>query len=324
MMGKSGPVGILVYGPSRIIHLTIRLSIREQYELVDLTTPRGPRRSAANDCFLASRLTLIGAGFKEKAHAVGTGRNFGDDMTKHENPARFFGVARVLSKQGVASRSQAAVWVREGRIRVNGHIVRDPEFRVLVRRDLVTVDGVEKASVAPVYVLLNKPRGLVTTVSDEKSRGTVYQCFGVGELPWMAPVGRLDKASEGALLFSNDTAWAAGITAPESQIDKTYCVHIDRLINPADLEAMRRGISFDGELHAMKLVTVLREGGKNSWLEIVLDEGKNRQIRKILAGMDITVLRLIRVGIGSVELGHLAKGQWRHLDNDEVSRLRRR
>lgn len=239
-------------------------------------------------------------------------------MAMKNSPVKRFGVARVLSKQGLASRTQAAEWVREGRVSVNGRVVRDPEFPVLQDRDTVSVSDLQEKSVEPFYLMLNKPRGLVTTVSDEKGRDTVYCCFDNANLPWLAPVGRLDKASEGLLLFTNDTAWAARITSPETCLDKTYHVQINRLPNSDDLKKMLQGIVIDGELHAMKQVSILREGEKNAWLEIILDEGKNRQIRRILAELNFDVLRLIRIQIGDLKLGELAKGQWRYLSNDEA------
>ncbi len=242
-------------------------------------------------------------------------------MAMNEVPGKRFGVARILSKQGLASRTQAAAWVREGRVSVNGRIVRDPEFPVLQDRDKVSVAGMTDKAAEPVYMVLNKPRGLVTTASDEKGRDTVYRCFDGAGLPWLAPVGRLDKASEGLLLFTNDTAWAAGIASPESGLDKTYHVQINRLPNSGELEKMRQGVVIEGELHAMKQASVLREGEKNAWLEIILDEGKNRQIRKILAELNIDVLRLIRIQIGDLKLGELAKGQWRLLETPEVERF---
>lgn len=242
-------------------------------------------------------------------------------MPMKEIPAKRHGVARVLSKLGLASRTQAAVWVREGRVSVNGRVVRDPEFPVVQERDNVTVAGLESKPVGNIYLMLNKPRGLVTTVSDEKGRDTVYRCLDGAGLPWLAPVGRLDKASEGLLLFTNDTAWAAQVTSPESGPEKTYHVQIHRLPAPEDLEKMRQGIDIDGEPHAMKYVTVLRTGEKTAWLEIILDEGKNRQIRKILAELNFDVLRLIRVQIGNLKLGDLAKGAWRLLDEQEISRM---
>jgi 23S rRNA pseudouridine2605 synthase len=140
-------------------------------------------------------------------------------------------------------------------------------------------------------------------------------------LPWLAPVGRLDKASEGLLLFTNDSAWAARITAPDSQFDKTYHVQIDRLPDDVLLTALREGIDDRGEHLAVKAVRELRRGAKHAWLEIVLDEGRNRQIRRILAAFDIGVLRLLRVAIGDVILGAVQKGAWRRLDRSEVERL---
>lgn len=240
-------------------------------------------------------------------------------MGMKENPARRFGVARVLSKQGLASRTQAAAWVGEGRVFVNGKLVRDPEFPVLQGRDVVTVAGRENSRVENIYLVLNKPRGLLTTTRDEKGRDTVYRCFDGADFPWIAPVGRLDKASEGLLFFTNDTVWAARMTSPETGLDKTYHVQVNRLPDADELARMRHGLDIEGQRHAMKQVTLLRSGEKNAWLEIILDEGKNRQIRKILATLDFDVLRLIRTQIGHVKLGSLAKGQWRLLEKDEIA-----
>jgi 23S rRNA pseudouridine2605 synthase len=232
-----------------------------------------------------------------------------------------YGIARVLSKQGLASRTQAAQWVREGRVRINGRLVRDPESPFLLHTDVFSIEGLQEKPAEYRYLMLNKPRGLLTTTSDEKGRETVYRCFDGAGLPWLAPVGRLDKASEGLLLFCNDPVWAAHITSPDSVLDKTYHVQINRLPNQGDLQAMQTGVLIDGERHAVKAVSILREGEKNAWLEIILDEGKNRQIRKILAALNLDVLRLIRVRIGSLVLGALAKGQWRFLIEAEVRQL---
>jgi 23S rRNA pseudouridine2605 synthase len=142
-------------------------------------------------------------------------------------------------------------------------------------------------------------------------------------LPWLGPVGRLDRASEGLLLLSNDTVWAAGLTEPRHHVDKTYHVQVDRRPDDAVLTSLRAGVLDAGERLDAVAVRVLREGEKNAWLEIVLDEGRNRHIRRLLAAHDIGVLRLIRVAVGSLVLGELAKGQWRHLSADEVQSLRR-
>jgi 23S rRNA pseudouridine2605 synthase len=231
------------------------------------------------------------------------------------------GVARVISKLGMGSRTQAAQWVREGRVRVNGRVARDPEFPVRQGLDRIEVGGQESAPAARIVLMLNKPRGLVTTARDEKGRATVYSCFAGADLPWVAPVGRLDKASEGLLLFSNEPEWAARITDPDSGPPKTYHVQIDRLPEAALLEQIERGAVVDGEPLAVRSLRTLRSGDKNAWLEIVLDEGRNRHIRRLLEAFDVSVLRLVRVAIGPLSLGELAKGQWRMLGQQEIDSL---
>ena len=230
------------------------------------------------------------------------------------------GVARVLSKLGVCSRTEAAARVRDGRVAVNGKIVRDPEHPVVVERDKVTLDGAPLGAAERVYVALNKPRGLVTTVSDEKGRDTVYRCFDGAALPWIAPVGRLDRASEGLLLFTNDSAWAARLTDPATHCDKTYHVQVDIVPDSAMLERIAAGADVDGERLSAKRVTLLRAGERNAWVEVVLDEGKNRQIRRLLEAHGIGVRRLVRVAIGRLVLGDLAKGAWRLLDESEIAK----
>lgn len=227
----------------------------------------------------------------------------------------------MLSKLGLASRTVAAGWVRDGRVAVNGRVVRDPEFPIRKDRDHLTVDGRPIAASERIYLLLNKPRGLVTTAADEQGRQTVYRCFDGAGLPWLAPVGRLDKASEGLLLFSNDPEWAARVTDPLTGPDKTYRVQIDTLPGPELLEKLVAGVDPGGERLAAKSAQLLRTGEKNAWLEIVLAEGRHRQIRRLLKAHDISVLRLIRVAIGGLPLGELPKGHWRRLDASDLARL---
>ncbi|HEX5637675.1 MAG TPA: pseudouridine synthase, partial [Gammaproteobacteria bacterium] len=154
---------------------------------------------------------------------------------KKSNSTPRHGLARILSKQGLASRTQAAEWIRQGRVSVNGQVECDPEFPVQTGVDVVSVAGQVTESVERIVLMLNKPRGLVTTTKDEQDRETVYRCFAGAELPWIAPVGRLDKASEGLLLFTNDPQWAASITSPETGPDKTYHVQINAIPDEADL-----------------------------------------------------------------------------------------
>ncbi len=195
--------------------------------------------------------------------------------------------------------------------------MRDPESAT-AETAVITLDGVPLHKTERVYIALNKPRGLVTTVVDERGRDTVYRCFDGAGLPWMAPVGRLDKASEGLLLFCNDPEWAARVSDPAHGQDKTYHVQVDTIPDAALLAALVRGIEIDGAFLRAKSAQLLRAGGRNAWMEVVLDEGRNRQIRRLLGALDMNVLRLIRVAIGTLALGDLPKGQWRPLADDEV------
>jgi 23S rRNA pseudouridine2605 synthase len=187
--------------------------------------------------------------------------------------------------------------------------------------DRIDIDHQPSTQAARLVVMMNKPRGLVTTAKDERARDTVYRCFEGAGLPWVAPVGRLDKASEGLLLFTNDPLWAAGITNPTLGQTKTYHVHINTLPDPALLASLQRGVAIDGEWLAVKSVRSLRIGTKNAWLEIVLTEGRNRHIRRLLSAFDVSVLRLVRVAVGTLSLGELGKGQWRELTAEEIESL---
>jgi 23S rRNA pseudouridine2605 synthase len=222
------------------------------------------------------------------------------------------GLARALSKLGFCSRSQAFAIIRSGRVRVNGSITKNPESPVRLGKDRLDVDGEPIVSAEFIYLAMNKPRGIVTTASDEKGRDTVYDCL-PENLPWVGPVGRLDKASEGLLLLTNDSEWGARILAPETHLEKTYHVQVDRVADDELLAAIVGGVRVDGDRLQAQGARLLRHGAKNSWIEIVLDEGKNRQIRRILEGLGLEVQRLVRVAIGPLELGKLAKGEVRAL-----------
>lgn len=234
------------------------------------------------------------------------------------------GLARALSKLGHCSRSQGSALIREGKVTLNGHICRDPERPVVLGKDIIQVSGGGSlVRAAPVYLMLNKPRGLVTTASDEEGRATVYSCFEGSGLPHLSPVGRLDKASEGLLLFTNDNAWAHRITDPASHLEKTYHVQAAALVDAPLLERLAAGIEDKGERLQLKRVSILRSGVKNTWLEITLDEGRNRHIRRVLEAFDLEVLRLVRVAIGALPLGELPKGKWRKLNSEDLRILRR-
>jgi 23S rRNA pseudouridine2605 synthase len=222
--------------------------------------------------------------------------------------SRKVALARALSKLGYCSRAQAAEFIRAGRVHLNGDISR---------QDMIEVDGRRIIASAKTYLLLNKPRSVITTASDEKGPETVYTLLGT-DLAWVAPVGRLDKASEGLLLFTNDSEWAARVPAPETHLAKTYHVHIGTVADAALLKRLQEGIrTNDGDFLRVKCAGILRQGERNSWLEIVLDEGKNRQIRRMLQHLGIEVLRLVRVAIGPLALGDLPKGAHRPLTQAE-------
>jgi 23S rRNA pseudouridine2605 synthase len=242
------------------------------------------------------------------------------------------GLARVLSKMGYCSRSQAALLIRAGQVTLNGRTVRDPESPVRMSgarvHDRIEVDGSPIEKTPAIYLALNKPSGVVTTASDEKSRKTVYDLLDPN-LPWVGPVGRLDKASEGLLLLTNDSEWAAKITEPSSHLEKTYHVQVDCVADAELLAKINRvgAVGRDSkELASVenllaKGARLLRHGDKNSWIEITLDEGKNRQIRRLLEALGVGVRRLVRVAIGPLALGDLQKSAARLLTPGEKQAL---
>ena len=220
--------------------------------------------------------------------------------------------------------------IRAGRVTLNKRIVRDPERPARMPQDRIEVDGLPLDKQPAIYLILNKPRGVVTTASDEKGRETVYDLLEPG-LPWVGPVGRLDKASEGLLLLTNDSEWAAKITEPTCHLEKKYHVQVDCVADDDLLARITRGCAVEGssgdgeggEHLRAKGARLLRHGDKNSWLEITLDEGKNRQIRRLLEAQGVRVLRLVRVSIGPLELGDLKKGSVRRLTAEEKKAIDR-
>jgi len=230
---------------------------------------------------------------------------------------------RALSKLGFCSRTQAEALVSEGRVSVNGRRVTDPLAWVDLDRATIAVDGVAVAAEKKLYLMLNKPRGLVTTRHDPEGRPTVYDCLDAYQGPHLSPVGRLDKASEGLLLFTNDTVLAQALLDPVTHVAKTYHVQVNRPMDEALLARMTEGLTIDGERLTASAAVPIRAGDRNAWIEVELREGKNRQIRRMLEALGIECLRLVRVSIGNLVLGSLAKGAVRELSEDEVRQLRR-
>ena len=241
---------------------------------------------------------------------------------QRDQSAQRVGLARALSKLGFCSRSRARDLILTGRVRLNGKTCRDPEHWITLNQDRIEADSQPVEAARKFYLMLNKPRGLVTSTADEQGRPTVYECLKAEPLPNVAPVGRLDMASEGLLLMTNDTTWADRITSPETHLKKIYHVQVNRVADEALIQRMERGLQVDSDFLAVQRVRTLRQGSRNSWLEVVLTEGKNRHIRRLLGALDVEVMRLIRVAIGPLVLGELAKGSYRHLTGRELNALR--
>jgi 23S rRNA pseudouridine2605 synthase len=229
-------------------------------------------------------------------------------------------LARALSKLGHTSRSRAYPLIQAGQVAVNGKTITDPEQRIDIERDRITVRGNTVALDSYLYLALHKPPGVVTTRSDERGRPTVFDLLDP-QLPHLGAVGRLDQESEGLLLFTNDTRWANRISAPTSHVDKVYHVQIDRVPDVTLMDAMLQGVQDRGDVLRAKRVEPIRLSAHDAWLELTLDEGRNRHIRRMLAALGVGVQRLIRVRIGSLQLGKLPAGKYRELSAAEVKAL---
>src|ERR1700686_3913921 len=185
-------------------------------------------------------------GKKDRRPNSATPKTIAVNSNEPPRPQRNVGLARAISKMGYCSRSRAEEAIRAGRVRVNGVVRRNVEAPVHLGKDRVEVDGHEIKKAEKIYLMLNKPRGVVTTASDERGRETIYsflEKYKDGSLDWVAPVGRLDKASEGLLLITNDSEWAAKTTAPETHLDKTYHVQIAGRAMPAMMEKLQQGFT---------------------------------------------------------------------------------
>lgn len=254
---------------------------------------------------------------------VRKGRNFTGKRPAEAPGGKRVTLPRALSKLGFCSRTQAEEMIAAGRVTLSGRVITDPSTWVDLSNAAIAVDGRTVVAEQPAYLMLNKPRGLVTTRHDPEGRPTVFDCLKDMDHTHLSPVGRLDKASEGLLLFTNDTEFAQALLDPETHVSKTYHVQMDTIADQDLMNALMRGVRQDDEFLKAKSARMLREGGRNSWVEIELDEGRNRQIRRMLEALDIACLRLVRVAIGGLVLGDLEKGAVRPLTDSEVNGLRR-
>lgn len=230
---------------------------------------------------------------------------------------------RALSRFGVASRSEAQQAIQRGRVKVNGKVVRDPALWVRPETDAIHLDGQRLKPARKTYLLFYKPKGVITSHGDPEGRKTVYDCLGdTGQ--WLFPVGRLDKDTSGLLLITNDTEFADFITRPSSGVSKTYLVKTSGLLSDDMIAKLWGGVEMKrGDTAHPLSVRRVEDRGKYTWLEIVLTEGKNREVRRMIEAVGFKVLKLVRIGIGPLTLAGLEVGKWRVLTPAEVNELKR-
>lgn len=227
---------------------------------------------------------------------------------------------RVISKAGLGSRSEARRWIANGRVRVNGKPIQNPDHWVDLERDKVTLDNRPVRAGKKIYLLLYKPKGYLTTYGDPEGRATVYDLIpDVGA--WVFPAGRLDLDSSGLLILTNDTQFAERLTNPKHKAPKTYQVKASTRLDEEQLERLRKGVVLSDGPTRPAIVRRLRDSGKYTHLEITITEGRNRQVRRMLEAVGSKVLKLVRTAIGSVRIGDLEIGKYRALHAEEVAEL---
>lgn len=229
---------------------------------------------------------------------------------------------RVISKAGAGSRTQARSWIHAGQVQVNGKVVEDPDHWIDFERDRVLLDGKPLTKRRHIYILLYKPTGYITTFKDPEGRPTVYDL--IREIDhFVSPVGRLDLDTSGLLIMTNDTQFAERLTNPDHRTSKTYLLKCSTLLTDEALEHLRRGVELsDGPTRPAEVRRV-RDSGNYTHLEIVITEGRNRQVRRMIEAVGSKVLKLVRTHIGSVTFGDLKIGHWRELEPEEVLAITR-
>lgn len=231
-------------------------------------------------------------------------------------------INKFLASAGFGSRRKCEDLVREGKVKCNGEVISDLGFSVDEKKDKITVDG-KLAQVASelVYVMLHKPKGVITSMSDEHGRKTVCDIM-PNEYKNLKPVGRLDYDSEGLLLMTNDGDLAYVLTHPSHEITKTYVVRVEGDVKESQLAVMRAGVVIDGVRLSKCKVKILEKVKEGTKLEVVISEGKNRQVRKMFDAVGLNVVFLKRTQIGDLRLGGLTRGACRLLNNQEIMYLK--
>jgi pseudouridine synthase len=225
---------------------------------------------------------------------------------------------RVLSKAGIASRTTTREWIEQGRVKVNGRVVRHPDHWVESAKDVVHLDGRRIRDEKKVYVALNKPAGVVTSFGDNRARATVYEQL-KGFDRWVFPVGRLDMDTSGLLILTNDTEYGERLLQPESKVRKTYYGKVAGVVTVDEYFQLAYGLDIGrGETTGPAIVREVRSGEKYTWFELTITEGKNRQVRRMFEAIGHPVLKLVRVRIGGLSLEGLPIGQYRILSQKEA------
>jgi 23S rRNA pseudouridine2605 synthase len=226
---------------------------------------------------------------------------------------------RALSKLGLTTRTEARALIQAGRVTVNGRTIRHPLEHVVPERITLAIDGVVAARPAPITIVLHKPRGVVTTRRDPEGRRTVYDLLAdLGT--HVIPVGRLDYATSGLLILTNDTRLADWLTDPANAIPRIYLVTVRGRVTEDELHTLRHGIVVSGErLHA-RAVTLRKVSARESHLTVELVEGKNREVRRLMHAIGHEVTQLRRVQFGGLSIDGVAPGAWRYVDDEELRR----
>jgi 23S rRNA pseudouridine2605 synthase len=229
---------------------------------------------------------------------------------------------KVLARSGVASRRAAEALIEGGRVRVDGRVVTELGTKVDPRASRVEVDGQRIVAESPVYVVLNKPRGVVSTMHDPQGRPSVKELL--ADVPARAyPVGRLDFNTSGVLLATNDGDFAEKLMHPRRAVPKTYVVKVQGAMEPKDLDAWRRGVQLEDGKTLPAKAKLLRYEGDKTWFELTITEGRNQQVRRMGDATGFRVMRLSRVAFADVTSEGLRPGAWRYLTGDELAALKK-